>query len=74
MRKAILARENLLALHFTSLLGDGCAGWKCLDLWCFVDIWNEDGKGWVSRVLSYLESLNTRNAFTKKLNDKEERG
>jgi len=28
----------------------------------------------VSRVLSYLESLNTQNAFTKKLNDKEVRG
>jgi hypothetical protein len=57
MRKAMLAKENLIALHFatcTSLLGD-----QCLDLRYVIKIWNEDGKGWVSRIFSYLESLNT---------------
>lgn len=33
---------------------------------------NWEGKG-VSRALLYLEYLNTRNTFTKKLNDKEEK-
>jgi hypothetical protein len=41
------------------------------------DIWNEElgregcGNG-VSRVLFYLEYLNTHNTFTKNFNDKEE--
>jgi hypothetical protein len=37
-------------------------------------IWNEELEGnGVSRALLYLEYLNTRNTFTKKLNDKEEK-